>query len=237
MAPRTYQYDTDLVMVDGTVVKTTVTSDGNAVQRFLREVQATCSDGGGLDVGIDTEWRNVHQPNGTRTYRTAVLQLCAGRRSLIFHIAHANYVPHALRRFLSRPEHRFFGVGVGGDVDRLAEDYGMEVESAVELTALAVEVLGRPELDRAGLKALAQEVMGVCIDKQKRITLSNWAAARLSREQVQYACMDAFVSYEVGRLLLAGEGAEGAVTRATISQFVSPFPGAPRMVPGWIPLP
>jgi len=44
--------------------------------------------------------------------------------------------------------------------------------------------------------------MGVLINKSKSVTMSKWDARRLSVEQVQYACIDAFVSYEIGRLLL-----------------------------------
>ena len=51
------------------------------------------------------------------------------------------------------------------------------------------------------LKTL-REVMGVLINKPKSVTMSKWDARRLSVEQVQYACIDAFVSYEIGRLLL-----------------------------------
>ena len=52
------------------------------------------------------------------------------------------------------------------------------------------------------LKTLTREVMGVLINKSKSVTMSKWDARRLSVEQVQYACIDAFVSYEIGRLLL-----------------------------------
>jgi hypothetical protein len=45
--------------------------------------------------------------------------------------------------------------------------------------------------------------MGVVIDKPKWVTMSKWDVHRLSREQVNYACIDSFTSYEVGRLLLS----------------------------------
>ncbi|KAL6614801.1 hypothetical protein ACP70R_037071 [Stipagrostis hirtigluma subsp. patula] len=211
-------YDTDVVMGDGTVVKTTVASDGGAVERFLDEVRGDSGHHQALMVGIDTEWRLVDQPEGRRrAHRMAVLQLCVGRRCLVFQIVHADYVPDALHRFLASPDVRFFGVGVDGDVKRLSEDCGLEVANAVELTKLAVEALSRPELKGAGLKTLTREVMGVCIDKPKQVTMSKWDAEPLSSEQVQYACIDAFVSYEVGRLLLAGQCAEPAATSPSVA--------------------
>ncbi|KAL6845351.1 hypothetical protein ACP4OV_024846 [Aristida adscensionis] len=206
-------YDTDVVMGDGAVIKTTVASGGDAVERFLEEVR-----GDRLMVGIDTEWRVVDdQPGGHRAYRMAVLQLCVGRRCLVFHIVHADYVPDAQRRFLACPDTRFFGVAVDGDVRRLAEDCGLEVANAVELTKLAVDALSRPELKGAGLKTLTREVMGVRIDKPRHVAVSKWDAEALSPEQVQYACIDAFVSYEVGRLLLAGQCAQGAAASPAVA--------------------
>ena len=58
-------------------------------------------------------------------------------------------------------------------------------------------MLARPELQTASLKTL-REVMGVLINMPKSVTMSKWDARRLSVEQVQYACIDASVSYEIG---------------------------------------
>ncbi|CAO1948424.1 unnamed protein product [Urochloa humidicola] len=197
-------YDTDVIMDDGTVIRTTVTSSGDAVEAFLREVAGT--HGRHLLVGIDTEWRVVapEEAGGRPKNKMAVLQLCVGRRGLVFQIFHADRVPAALRDFLACPDHRFLGVAVDGDVRRLAEDCGLAVANAVELRRVAAEALGRPELRCAGLKALTREVAGLHIDKPKRLTMSRWEERRLSVEQVRYACIDAFVSYEIGRLLLTG---------------------------------
>ncbi|KAG2590588.1 Werner Syndrome-like exonuclease [Panicum virgatum] len=207
-------YDTDVVMDDGTVIRTTVTSSGDAVEAFLRE------------VGIETEWRVVvpEDGHGRRRNRMAVLQLCVGRRGLVFQIFHADRVPGSLKDFLACPDHRFLGVAIDGDVRRLAEDCGLVVANAVELRQVAAEALGRPKLRDAGLKALTREVTGAHIDKPKRLTMSKWDELRLTVEQVRYACIDAFVCYEIGRLLLTGECAEGAAA-------ISPSPLVASAVP------
>ncbi|RLM92892.1 hypothetical protein C2845_PM08G21080 [Panicum miliaceum] len=153
----------------------------------------------------------------------AVLQLCVSRRGLVFQIFHADRVPGALRDFLACPDHRFLGVAVDGDVRRLAEDCGLAVANAVELRHVAVEVLARPELRGAGLKALTREVTGAHIDKPKRLTMSKWDERRLSMKQVRYACIDAFVSYGIGRLLLTGQCAEGAAASGATTISSSPF--------------
>ncbi|RLN24247.1 hypothetical protein C2845_PM07G05140 [Panicum miliaceum] len=209
----TYAYDTDVVMDDGTSIRTTVTNSGDAVKRYLREVR---KPGQRLLVGLDTEWRVTR----SGAHRMAVLQLCVGRRCLVFQIVRADYVPAVLRRFLANPDHVFAAVGVHSDVDRLFDDCGLVVANAVDLPPAAAEVLGRPELRRAGLKTLAREVMGVHVDKDKDVTRSEWGRP-LSTVQVRYACIDAFVSYEVGRLLRERAGAGDAVaTGATMAPFV-----------------
>jgi len=202
-------------MDDGTTpIRTTVTNSGDAVKRYLRDV---CDKHGQrLLVGLDTEWRVIR----SGAHRMAVLQLCVGRRCLVFQIARADYVPAALRGFLADPGHIFAAVGVDNDVDRLCDDFGLVVANAVDLAPAAAEVLGRPELRRSGLQTLAREVMGVHVDKDKDVTRSEWGRP-LSTVQVRYACIDAFVSFEVGRLLREQAGAgDGVPTVATMAPYV-----------------
>jgi hypothetical protein len=135
-------YNTNIVMVDGTMIWTMVTSSGGAVKRFLREIEIHKNQRR-LIVGIDTEWHVILDSNRRRSHRTAVLQLCVGHRCIVFQIAHTDYVlSGTLRAFFACPDHHFTGVGVDDDVKRLYEDYGFEVASAVELKSLSTEVLG-----------------------------------------------------------------------------------------------
>jgi len=62
-----------------------------------------------------------------------------------------------------------------------------------------VEKLSDRMLNTAGLKTLGLRVLGVAVDKPKKITKSRWDNVLLSAEQVQYAAVDAFVSFEIGR--------------------------------------
>ncbi|KAF3340072.1 Werner syndrome ATP-dependent helicase [Carex littledalei] len=84
-------------------------------------------------------------------------------------------------------------------------EYGTEVAHLVYLRHLAEEHMVRPEMSRWGLKNLAREVIGVQVDKPKSVTLSNWGKRVLSNKQIEYAAVDAFVSFEIGRMLYAGE--------------------------------
>ncbi|OEL33107.1 hypothetical protein BAE44_0005875 [Dichanthelium oligosanthes] len=195
--------DTDTVVIDVTfgddVIATTVTSSGEAVEGWLAEVRAAPGD---LVVGLDVEWRP-----STRAWQNpvATLQLCVGRRCLIFQLLHADRVPRALAEFLGDRGVRFVGVGVEADAERLSDDHELGVANAVDLRGLAAEGMGRPDLRQAGLRALVAAVLGVDLVKPQRVTMSRWDASCLSYEQIRYACIDAFVSFEVGRKLLAGE--------------------------------
>ncbi|XP_016195690.1 Werner Syndrome-like exonuclease [Arachis ipaensis] len=150
-------------------------------------------------VGLDIEWRpNTHRNSDNPV---ATLQLCVGNRCLVFQILHSPSVPQSLVDFLVNEGHTFLGVGIEEDVEKLLEDYNLNVKNFVDLRGLAESVLGESEMKRAGLKRLAERVLGLEIEKPKRISRSRWDNAWLTAEQVQYACVDAFVSFEVGRML------------------------------------
>nr|CAB3477834.1 unnamed protein product [Digitaria exilis] len=178
------------------VIPTTVTSSGDAVEGWLAEVRAAAPSD--LIVGLDVEWRPSRRSDQNPV---ATLQLCVGRRCLIFQLLHADRNPRALSQFLGDRGVRF----VGADAERLTEDHELDVVNAVDLRGLTAEVKGRPDLRQAGLRAVVDAVMGVNLVKPQRVTMSRWDASCLSYEQIRYACIDAFVSFEVGRRLLTGE--------------------------------
>ncbi|KAF3442189.1 hypothetical protein FNV43_RR16105 [Rhamnella rubrinervis] len=153
-----------------------------------------------LIVGLDIEWR----PNfGPYRNRVATLQLCVGHRCLIFQLICAPAIPHSLLDFLGSDSYTFAGVGIQKDVEKLQMDYDLDVANAVDLAHLAAHELGSWNLRNAGLKGLAWEVLGIEIDKPIWVTLSRWDNQCLAYDQVQYACIDAFLSFEIGRHLNA----------------------------------
>jgi ribonuclease D len=185
------------------MISTTVTSSGEAVEDWIEEVKSVHSRRlHKLVVGLDIEWR----PTFSTDYSTtALLQLCVGRRCLVFQLIHADYIPDALDEFLGNSDYRFVGVGVKGDADRLWNDWELEVVNSVDLAELVADELYRPDLRNAGLKSIAAAVMGANMEKPYWVTTGPWDARSLSHEQIRYACIDSFVSFEVGRRLLSGE--------------------------------
>jgi ribonuclease D len=184
-------------------ITTTVTSSGAGVEGWVEEVYSVYACGQyETIVGLDVEWRPSY---GRARNPAALLQLCVDNRCLIFQLLHADYIPDSLSGFLMDDRFRFVGVGVDADADRLARDYDLQVSNLEDLRGVAAEVMGIPELGQAGLNALARQVMGVSIEKPQRIRMGPWDAYRLSREQVRYACIDAYVSGQVGLMLFNGD--------------------------------
>ncbi|PNX99525.1 werner syndrome-like exonuclease-like protein [Trifolium pratense] len=86
------------------------------------------------------------------------------------------------------------------DVEKLLKDYSLCITNFLELRTLATERFGE-HMRGTGLKTLAAHVLGKDIEKPRRITMSRWDNFKLTPQQVQYACIDAFASFEIGRIL------------------------------------
>ena len=187
----------------GDTIQTLVTNTPAIVDSWIQNVENSHRHAGDhrLIVGLDVEWR----PNfNTRSENpVATLQLCVGRDCLIFQLLHAPTVPTSLIAFLRNPGYTFVGVGIDEDLEKLVVDYGLGVSRSVDLRGLAAHELNNMELRNAGLKRLGLEVLGKEVHKPRRVTMSRWDNFYLSIEQVQYACVDAFLSSEIGTALNA----------------------------------
>lgn len=94
-------------------------------------------------------------------------------------------------------------MGVKGDAVKLYTDYELFVANPVDLNRLARDVREIEEYGRIGLKRMAYEVVGKVMKKPFRVTMSEWDAEELVYEQVEYARIDAFMSFELGRNLFS----------------------------------
>ncbi|KAL4586100.1 hypothetical protein LXL04_010731 [Taraxacum kok-saghyz] len=114
-------------------------------------------------------------------------------------------VPQSLRNFFSNPSHTFVGIGIDNDLEKLTEDHNLVAAKTADLRALAAEMYGLRELKNSGIKDLTRRVLGKEMSKPKGITMSRWDDNQwLSSAQVHYACIDAFLSFEIGRILMSG---------------------------------
>ncbi|KAH6817609.1 hypothetical protein C2S51_001212 [Perilla frutescens var. frutescens] len=108
-----------------------------------------------LIVGPDIEWSPEFMHGSDHSL--AILQLFVGKSYLIYQILHSTVIPQDLRGFLVHPDFTFVGVGIKNDVQKLWNDYRLEVGNTRDLRSWAVEELARKELCAAGVKVLVKE--------------------------------------------------------------------------------
>ncbi|XP_074561607.1 3'-5' exonuclease-like [Curcuma longa] len=188
------------VAVDDFTIQTTVTSNGDEVEMWIEEILRIHSRRlHQLVVGLDVERR----PSYSRIqHPVAVLQICVGMRCLVFQVIHTDYFPHNLNVFLGDHRFTFVGVGIQNHAGLLDHNWGLHVANTSDLRTLAANGMQRNDLRNAGLKQLADELLGLVVEKSSRVTMSNWAKNTLSHAQIAYACADAFLSFEIGKRLL-----------------------------------
>ncbi|CAL5039578.1 unnamed protein product [Urochloa decumbens] len=188
-----------IVRVAGHAIHTTVTAHPAVARRWLhtavwRHGRALRS-ASGLTVGLGVQWTPPFRrlPAGVEP-RPGTLQLCAGSYCLLFQIARAGgAVPRILRRFLAHARVTFVGYNVRSDCRKLRAHHGLQVASALELRGAAASVGGN-----ASLSDMAETLLGMRGVEKSRVATGEWDGERLSRKQVTYASVDAYVSCCLG---------------------------------------
>ncbi|KAI3889701.1 hypothetical protein MKX03_007723 [Papaver bracteatum] len=189
-------------------IRTTVTHTASVVDEWIASVYTDFRNKlSNLVVGLDIEWSRKSRdgPDGYSRNKVAVLQLCFSTRCLIFQISRCDEIPKSLDDFLSNESFIFVGAGIDGDAHKLWVDYGLYVGRTEEVGTLAAYKLTKTFNDyrnsglyNAGLKNLAKDVLGLEIPKPRQIQTSNWNVSFLTEQQIEYACLDALVSFKLG---------------------------------------
>ncbi|RZC68696.1 hypothetical protein C5167_031892 [Papaver somniferum] len=178
---------------------TTVTRRASVVDQWIADLYKDYDLGklNNIVVGLDIEWRRIRRGyTGTRN-KVAVLQLCLDKRCLIFQFAHCDQVPKSLKDFLGNDKFIFVGSGVDADAYKLMVDHNLMVARTEEVGSLAAFKTGESRLHRVGLKKLVREFLQQNLP-MRRCLLINWERDVLRDEQIEYACLDAFVSFKLG---------------------------------------
>ncbi|TYH82690.1 hypothetical protein ES332_D02G079000v1 [Gossypium tomentosum] len=197
--PGPYRFRTYTVTFFSTPIITTVTTTPSVVRNWLfRVLRLHSIRRHRLVVGLGVQW----SPYSSLAHSAAAtLQLCIGHQCLIFQLLHADTVPLSLRRFLNDPRNTFVGVWNHSDIAMLLRsEHRLSVSRVVDARHVAAERNGlSPQLS---MEKLAEILLGAPdVRKPQSIGVSNWNDYRLSLEQIQYACVDAYVSFELGRVL------------------------------------
>ncbi|KAG8179524.1 hypothetical protein JTE90_025753 [Oedothorax gibbosus] len=146
-------------------------------------------------IGLDCEWVTVED----KRKPVSLLQLANKEGFCV--LIRLSCMPEWSITALFSPllENKFIlkvGVGVYEDVNKLFNDYGLDVNNFLDLRYLAhdVEELQGKSLS---LKSLAYELLNIDLNKSKSLRCSNWDAPILSKQQVNYAADDAIVAAKI----------------------------------------
>ena len=150
-------------------------------------------------LGFDIEWKPqfIKKKLGGVENKTAVLQLSTETAALVLHIIHVKVLlPRHLANILADDAIIKAGCGIRKDVLKLLRDTYLQCKGAEDLVELASKA-GYTKQHGQGLKNLALNVLGIHVNKPKRVQLSNWETKPLSRGQIRYAALDAWIGIKL----------------------------------------
>ena len=91
------------------------------------------------------------------------------------------------------------GVGLRSDTQALRRQWGINVASTLDLNWALAQLGAEKEM---GTRQLVAALLGVRIDKPKKVTLSNWQHVPLSGAQIDYAAADALAALKCFNALI-----------------------------------
>jgi ribonuclease D len=136
-------------------------------------------------LGFDTETRPAFRRG--ESYMPSLLQLAGEEVVWIFELQRLDGSA-GLGAVFEAENIVKAGIGIAEDLRQLKKVFSFEESTVVDVGALAK----RRGVEQTGLRNLAGIVLGFRIPKGKRT--SNWAASRLTRQQIGYAAMDAWAA-------------------------------------------
>ncbi|MEW6689564.1 MAG: 3'-5' exonuclease [Pseudomonadota bacterium] len=139
-------------------------------------------------VGWDTETRPAFRKG--ESHLPALVQAATASAVYLFQLARMDF-SQVVGGLFAEPTIVKAGISVADDLKQLKKVFPFEERSVVDLGRAA----HRQGLKQTGLRNLAGIFLGIRIPKGTKT--SNWAAPRLSAQQVAYAATDAWVCREL----------------------------------------
>ena len=139
-------------------------------------------------TGFDTETRPAFRKG--ESYLPALIQVATARRVHLFQLSRVD-CSAAAAELLGSPAIVKTGVGLKYDLSQLKLLFPFDAAAVLDLGTAAK----RHGLEQSGVRNLAGMFLGFRIPKSTGT--SNWAAARLSAQQIGYAATDAWACREL----------------------------------------
>lgn len=139
-------------------------------------------------VGFDTETRPAFKPG--ESYHPSIAQFATARAVYLFQVQQQDLFD-AVRAILASEKIIKVGVSVTDDLRNLKKLFEFDARSVLDLGAIAK----RHGMKQTGVRNLAGIFLGTRIPKGAKTT--NWAARRLTPQQITYAATDAWACREL----------------------------------------
>ena len=143
-------------------------------------------------IGFDTESKPTFVA-GQESSGPEVVQFATPKRAYVLQLRQHGS-EDLVRTVLAHPGVTKVGFDLQQDRGQLRRRLGVEVTPLLDLTRV-FHRMGYPRT--LGIRSAVAVVFGQHFAKSKRVTTSNWAAASLSPQQLQYAANDAWVALQV----------------------------------------
>jgi hypothetical protein len=163
-----------------------------------------CGDAKAADlVAFDAEWAPDHAYGSDNPISVLQLAFPKSRRVYVIQLGRLdNKLPQDVQMMLVNPEVRKLGFAVDtNDRAKMARSgislTGASVTDVQELSARSLGVPG----NSLSLKNAAFGLLGMRLDKDKRLSCSDWASQELTPQQVRYAALDAWVPLRLTYML------------------------------------
>ncbi|GAB2287289.1 hypothetical protein Dimus_021669 [Dionaea muscipula] len=155
-------------------------------------------------VGIDCEWK-PNYVKGNKQNKVSIMQIASEKTAFIFDLINLyDDCPEVLDSCLTRILHSAgilkLGYNFQCDVQQLAQSYAeLKCFKHYQMLLDIQNVFKEP---RGGLSGLAKKILGAGLNKTRRN--SNWEQRPLSKNQLEYAALDAVVLIHIFRHVRGG---------------------------------
>lgn len=163
-------------------------SEFNAVLALLQAEQV---------LGFDTETRASFE-RGVQ-HPLSLIQIATVDTCYLFQHAILGEQFTQLKALLEDETILKVGVGLRSDAHALRRQWGINVASTLDLNWALAQLGAEKEM---GTRQLVAALLGVRIDKPKKVTLSNWQHVPLSSAQIHYAAADALAALKCFNALI-----------------------------------
>jgi ribonuclease D len=152
------------------------------LERAMEEIRAE------RVAGFDTETRPAFRKG--ESYLPSLIQVATARRVHLFPLSRLD-CSAAVAELLGSPAIVKTGIGLAYDLGQLKRLFPFDAAAVVDLG----EIAKRHGLQQSGVRNLSGLFLGFRIPKGAQT--SNWAAPRLSEQQLRYAATDAWACREL----------------------------------------